>query len=37
VLPSEPWNRVAKDLCRKLERDDDHGHHHGKRDDDDDD
>jgi hypothetical protein len=37
VLPNEPWNRVAKDLCRKLERDDDHGHHHGKRDDDDDD
>ena len=34
VLPSDPWNRVARDLCRKLERDDDH---HGKDDDDDDD
>jgi hypothetical protein len=35
VLPSDPHNRVARDLCRKLERDDDH--HHGKHDDDDDD
>jgi len=35
VLPSDPYNRVARDVCRKLERDD--GHHHGHHDDDDDD
>jgi hypothetical protein len=34
VLPSDPDNRIASNLCRKL---DDHDDRHGDKDDDDDD
>jgi len=34
VLPSDPHNKIAKRLCKKLDRD--HGHDHGDDDDDDD-
>jgi hypothetical protein len=36
VLPSDPNNRTARELCEKLDRDDDHHDHDGDDDDRDD-